>query len=100
MAYELVVGHVPFHDTEAPMAILMRHVNEPIRSPIEVRPDIDPALSQWIDALLVKDPSTARATPSMRGIRSRRSWSGSSDRYGAATRGSSRTSWRSSRPSP
>ncbi len=56
LTYELVVGHVPFHDTDAPMVILMRHVNERIPSAVEVRPDVDPALSEWIDKLLVKDP--------------------------------------------
>ncbi len=56
MTYELVVGRVPFHDTEAPMAILMRHVSEGIPSAIEVQPDVDPQLSAWIDSLLVKDP--------------------------------------------
>ena len=30
MAFELFTGNVPFHDTDAPMAILLRHVNEPI----------------------------------------------------------------------
>src|ERR671930_638650 len=29
MAFELFVGRVPFHDSEAPMAILLRHANEP-----------------------------------------------------------------------
>ena len=28
MAYEMFTGKVPFHDSEAPMAILLRHVNE------------------------------------------------------------------------
>ena len=56
LTYELVVGHVPFHDTDAPMVILMRHVNERIPSAVEVRPDVDPKLSEWIDKLLVKDP--------------------------------------------
>jgi serine/threonine protein kinase len=56
LTYELVVGQVPFHDTEAPMVILMRHVNERIPPAIEVRPDVDPNLSAWIDSLLVKDP--------------------------------------------
>jgi serine/threonine protein kinase len=56
LTYELVVGHVPFHDTDAPMVILMRHVNERIPSALEVRPDVDPKLSDWIDTLLVKDP--------------------------------------------
>ena len=57
LTYELVVGHVPFHDTDAPMVILMRHVNERIPSALEVRPDVDPKLSEWIDNLLVKDPN-------------------------------------------
>jgi serine/threonine protein kinase len=56
LTYELVVGHVPFHDTDAPMVILMRHVNERIPSAVEVRPDVDPKLSDWIDKLLLKDP--------------------------------------------
>jgi serine/threonine protein kinase len=56
LTYELVVGHVPFHDTDAPMVILMRHVNERIPSAVEVRADVDPKLSEWIDSLLVKDP--------------------------------------------
>ena len=56
LTYELVVGHVPFHDTDAPMVILMRHVNERIPSAVEIRPDVDPKLSEWIDKLLVKDP--------------------------------------------
>jgi serine/threonine protein kinase len=64
MAYELVVGHVPFHDTDAPMVILMRHVNERIPSAIEVRPDVDPALSDWIDSLLVKEPKDRLQHPS------------------------------------
>ena len=33
MAYELFTGRVPFHDSEAPMAILLRHVNEQIPPP-------------------------------------------------------------------
>jgi len=30
MAFELITGQVPFHGSNAPMAILLRHVNEPI----------------------------------------------------------------------
>ena len=56
MAFELLVGRAPFHDTEAPMAILMRQINDPVPSVRSVRPDIDPALSDWVDRLLVKDP--------------------------------------------
>ena len=62
MAYEHVVGHVPFYDTDAPMVILMRHVNEAIPPAIEVNSHIDPELSAWIDRLLVKDPAKRTQT--------------------------------------
>jgi len=57
MAYELLVGRVPFHDTDTPVAIILRHVNEDIPSAHTVNPNVDPALSAWIDRLLVKDPA-------------------------------------------
>jgi serine/threonine protein kinase len=57
MTYELFTGRTPFHDTEAPMALLLRHVNDPIPPAITVDPSIDPAISSWIDRLLVKDPA-------------------------------------------
>jgi len=56
IAYELVVGRVPFHDTDIPMVVLMRQVNEQIPSASSVHPGVDPALSDWIDQLLIKDP--------------------------------------------
>src|SRR5436305_5035596 len=56
MAWEHVVGRVPFYDTEAAMMILMRHVTEPIPSAVEVNPEIDAELSGWIDRMLIKDP--------------------------------------------
>jgi hypothetical protein len=48
---------VPFHDTEAPMAILLRHVNEQIPSVNSIDPKIDSDISDWIDRMLVKDPT-------------------------------------------
>src|SRR5262249_7586867 len=57
MAYEHIVGKPPFSDSDAPMVILMRHVNERIPSVGDVRPQVDPALSEWVDRLLVKDPA-------------------------------------------
>src|SRR5947209_188836 len=39
MAWENVVGHVPFHDSDAPMVILTRQLNEEIPSTVTVRPD-------------------------------------------------------------
>ena len=56
MAFEMFTGRVPFHDTEAPMAILLRHVNEQIPSVKSIDPTIDQDISDWIEPLLVKDP--------------------------------------------
>ena len=57
MAFELFAGRVPFHDSDAPMAILLRHVNEPIPPVRSVNPDVDQSISDWIEDLLVKDPA-------------------------------------------
>jgi hypothetical protein len=57
LTYELIVGRPPFSDSDSPLAILMRHVNEPIQSAVELEPGVDLGLSRWIDCLLVKDPA-------------------------------------------
>ena len=56
MAFEMFVGQVPFHDTEEPMAVLMRQISDPIPAARSVNPDLDPEVSDWIGRLLVKDP--------------------------------------------
>ncbi|MGH2949317.1 MAG: serine/threonine-protein kinase, partial [Solirubrobacteraceae bacterium] len=56
MAFELFTGRVPFHDSDAPMAILLRHVNEPIPTVRSIDTSVDQRISDWIEALLVKDP--------------------------------------------
>ena len=56
IAYELTVGRVPFHDSDTPVAVLLRHVSEPIPPARSVDPKIDPRFSDWIDRLLLKDP--------------------------------------------
>ncbi len=64
IAYELVVGAPPFHDADTPMAMMLRHINEPLPAVREF-PDVDPALSDWIELLTSKDfrdrPATASA---------------------------------------
>src|SRR4051812_35014384 len=57
MAFELFTGNVPFHDSDAPMAILLRHVNEPIAPVKSIRPEVDQRISDWIEKLLVKEPT-------------------------------------------
>ncbi len=41
------------------MAILFKHVNEPVPPPLSVRPDLDARLGEWLESLLAKD-HTAR----------------------------------------
>ncbi len=57
MAFELFTGNVPFHDSDAPMAILLRHVNEPIAPVKSIRPEVDERISDWIERMLVKEPT-------------------------------------------
>jgi serine/threonine protein kinase len=63
MAWEHVVGRVPFHDSDVPMVILTRQLNEQIPSAATVNPDTDPELSAWIDRLLIKDPRDRAQSP-------------------------------------
>ena len=87
MAFELFTGNVPFHDSDAPMAILLRHVNEPIAPVKSIRPEVDQRISDWIERLLVKEPDAAHAErATTRGTTSRRSCSACSARAGAARR--------------
>ena len=57
MAFEFFVGHVPFHDTEQPVAVLMRQVSDPIPPARSVNPEVDAAISNWIERLLAKEPA-------------------------------------------
>ena len=56
MAYEMLVGRLPFPETESPMALLMKHVNDPVPPPRSVNRDLDEDLATWIEQLLEKSP--------------------------------------------
>jgi Protein kinase domain len=56
IAFELLAGRPPFDMSGAPMAILLRHVNDPPLELAAVDPSADPRLSDWIARLLVKEP--------------------------------------------
>jgi Protein kinase domain len=56
MSFELLVGRTPFHDTEEPVAVLMRQINETVPPVSSLVPDVDTAISDWVERLLVKDP--------------------------------------------
>jgi eukaryotic-like serine/threonine-protein kinase len=60
--WEMLAGEVPF-DGESFVAVALRHVNEPLPSLREVRPDISPRLAAAVERALAKDP--AHRFPSM-----------------------------------
>jgi serine/threonine-protein kinase len=53
--YELLVGEVPFAGDNF-VAVAMRHVNEPVPSVLEHRPDCPPRLDFAIQRAMAKDP--------------------------------------------
>lgn len=54
--YEMVTGHVLF-EGDTPIAIMMKHVNEPPPRPIALNPKVPPAVEQVILKALSKDPA-------------------------------------------
>jgi serine/threonine protein kinase len=56
VAYEMLVGRLPFGAGDTPLAILLRHVNEPLPSPRALNPDLDPRIAEWLERLLAKEP--------------------------------------------
>jgi formylglycine-generating enzyme required for sulfatase activity/tRNA A-37 threonylcarbamoyl transferase component Bud32 len=53
--YEMVTGRPPF-GTDSPVAIILRHINEPITPPNTLRSDVPEALEQVILKSLAKSP--------------------------------------------
>src|SRR4051794_13018166 len=62
VAFEMLTGRVPFEDPESPVRVLMRHVSEPPPLVSDLRPKVDPELSEWVAALLAKEPSDRPAS--------------------------------------
>jgi eukaryotic-like serine/threonine-protein kinase len=60
--WELLTGEVPF-EGENFVAVALRHLNEPVPSLREQRPDVPPRLAAAVEQALAKDP--ARRFPSM-----------------------------------
>ena len=54
--YELLTGRVPF-DAETPVTVALMQVNEPPIPPMEIKPDIPPALDAIVMRALEKDPA-------------------------------------------
>jgi serine/threonine protein kinase len=56
IAYELLVGRVPFERPDTPVAVLLAHVNDPLPDPREIDPELDPRLAAWLERMLAKEP--------------------------------------------
>jgi serine/threonine protein kinase len=56
MAYEQLVGQVPFHDSPSPLDMLVQRVRDPIPAPADVDSRIDRRLSDWVTRLLSTEP--------------------------------------------
>jgi serine/threonine protein kinase len=56
MAYEMIIGKPPF-DAETPLAIVLKHITEPLTPPISLNPRVPQAVSDVISKALSKDPN-------------------------------------------
>ena len=56
VAWELFTGEVPFEDTDTPVAVLYRHVHEPVPSVRTVAPEVDEGIAEWLEKMLAKRP--------------------------------------------
>ncbi len=54
VAYELLTGAVPFRAEGAPIAVLMKHMTDPVP---DLPPGTDPALAAWVQRLMAKEPA-------------------------------------------
>ena len=56
MAYEMIIGRPPF-EAETPLAIVLKHITEPLTPPISINPRVPQAVSDVISKALSKDPN-------------------------------------------
>ena len=59
--YEMVTGSVPFV-AETPLAVLFKHISDPLPPPSQIKPDVPPAIEQVILKALAKNPQDRFAT--------------------------------------
>ena len=59
--YEMVTGRVPFL-ADTPLAVLFKHISDPLPLPSMVKPDIPPSIEQVILKALAKDPKDRFST--------------------------------------
>ncbi|MBP7689049.1 MAG: protein kinase [Thermoflexales bacterium] len=56
MLYQLVLGRLPF-DADTPLAVVLKHINEPLPLPRLLKPDLSDALNAVILKSLAKEPN-------------------------------------------
>jgi hypothetical protein len=56
-AFELLVGRTPFGDTEEPLGIVLRQINEPLPRVSDLVPTADRRISDWVGWLGAKSPA-------------------------------------------
>src|SRR5512139_490940 len=56
LAYEMIIGKPPF-EAETPLAIVLKHITEPLTPPITINPRVPQAVSDVISKALSKDPN-------------------------------------------
>lgn len=59
-----VTGRPPFDDVD-PLAIVLRHIEDPVPDPQVLRPDLTPQETKLITGLLAKDPEDRPQTPAV-----------------------------------
>ncbi len=59
--YEMVTGRVPF-EAETPLAVILKHLNEPLPLPTALKPDLSPAIERVLLKALAKNPEDRFAT--------------------------------------
>ena len=56
MAYEMIIGKPPF-EAETPLAIVLKHITEPLTPPISINPRVPQSVSDVISKALSKEPN-------------------------------------------
>jgi len=61
MLYQLVTGRLPY-DADTPVAVILKHVNEPLPMPSSINPDLPLGVERIIIKALAKDPNERHQT--------------------------------------
>src|SRR5258707_587829 len=61
MIYEMLVGRVPY-SAETPMAVILKHINDPVPEPSFANPNLPPGVDRVIQRSMAKKPEDRYAT--------------------------------------